>query len=94
MPSHHESFGLVYAEAMSQGLPVIYTRGQGFDGQFPEGCVGYSVKSSDALEIAERVESVLVDYDAMSARCVEHSKDFRWETFASSYYEIYRRCLG
>ncbi|MED4207262.1 glycosyltransferase family 4 protein, partial [Neobacillus mesonae] len=34
MPSIKESFGLVYAEAMSQGLPVIYTRGQGFDKHF------------------------------------------------------------
>ena len=37
MPSVTETFGLVYAEAMSQGLPVIYTKGQGFDGQFEEG---------------------------------------------------------
>ena len=35
MPSVTELL-LVYAEAMSQGLPVIYTRGQGFDGQFEE----------------------------------------------------------
>ena len=28
LPSIHETFGLVYAEAMSQGLPVIYTRGK------------------------------------------------------------------
>ena len=25
MPSHHETFGLVYVEALSQGLPIIYT---------------------------------------------------------------------
>ena len=35
MPSIRESFGRVYAEAMTQGLPVIYTRGQGFDGLLP-----------------------------------------------------------
>ncbi len=29
LPSLLETFGLVYPEAMSQGLPVIYTRGQG-----------------------------------------------------------------
>lgn len=40
MPSHKETFGLVYAEAMSQGLPIIYTKNQGFDGQFPDGYVG------------------------------------------------------
>ncbi len=94
MPSHYESFGLVYAEAMSQGLPVIYSRGQGFDGQFPEGTVGYSVKSSDAAEIADAVEKILGDYEDMSLRCMECSKEFRWEAFASSYFEIYQRCIG
>ena len=29
MPSKHETFGLVYAEAMTQGLPVIYTKNEG-----------------------------------------------------------------
>ena len=47
MPSKTETFGLVYAEAMSQGLPVIYTKGQGFDGQFDEGLVGYHVDDSN-----------------------------------------------
>ncbi|NMA83795.1 MAG: glycosyltransferase family 4 protein, partial [Epulopiscium sp.] len=37
MPSITETFGLVYPEAMSQGLPLIYTRGQGFDGQLEDG---------------------------------------------------------
>ena len=41
MPSRDETFGLVYAEAMSQGLPVIYGVGEGFDGQFPDGTVGF-----------------------------------------------------
>lgn len=93
MPSHYESFGLVYAEAMSQGLPVIYTRGQGFDGQFPEGTVGYSVKSSDATEIADAVERILEDYEPMSLRCVDNSRKFRWEVFASTYSEIYNTVL-
>lgn len=37
LPSIRETFGLVYAEAMSQGLPILYTRREGFDGIFPEG---------------------------------------------------------
>ena len=36
LPSHAETFGLVYVEAMSQGLPIIY-EGQGFDKQFQDG---------------------------------------------------------
>lgn len=32
MPSFKETFGLVYAEALSRFIEVIYTKGQGFDG--------------------------------------------------------------
>ena len=49
MPSITESFGLVYAEAMTQALPVVYTKGQGFDGQFPDGEVGYSVEALNEI---------------------------------------------
>lgn len=31
MVSFRENFGLVYAEALSQGRPVVYSKGQGFD---------------------------------------------------------------
>lgn len=55
MPSFTESFGLVYAEAMSQGLPVIYSKGQGFDGQFAEGVVGYHVDAHDPEELCENI---------------------------------------
>ena len=63
MPSHTETFGLVYAEAMSQGLPVLYTRGQGFDRQFPEGAVGFSVDDNNPNEIADRIQDVIKNYD-------------------------------
>lgn len=55
MPSITETFGLVYVEAMSQGLPVLYTRGQGFDQFFHEGVVGYSVNPTNAIEIAMKI---------------------------------------
>ena len=42
MPSITETFGLVYGEALSQGLLIIYTKGQGFDGQIKEKLAGYS----------------------------------------------------
>ena len=89
MPSRKETFGLVYSEAMSQGLPVIYSKGEGFDGQFPEGIVGYGVESNDAYGIADAIEKILGEYETMSQRCLEKSKVFRWEGFASEYCDIY-----
>ena len=32
MPSKAETFGLVYIEALLQGLPVMYTQNEGIDG--------------------------------------------------------------
>ncbi|MBZ2174079.1 glycosyltransferase [Schnuerera sp. xch1] len=66
MSSKYGTFGLVYAEAMSQGLPVIYIRGQGFDGQVNEGEVGYSVQYDSAEEIAKRIEDILDNYENIS----------------------------
>ena len=58
MPSIHESFGRVYAEAMTQGVPVIYSKGQGFDGIYPDGHVGYSVPSRNPEYIAECIKNI------------------------------------
>lgn len=92
MPSKHETFGLVYAEAMSQGLPIIYTRGQGFDGQFDEGEVGYSVQYDSAEEIADRIKDILNEYEAISNNCIEKVDRFNWGEIAKKYLDIYLEC--
>ncbi len=90
MPSYEESFGLVYAEALSQGLPVVYTKGEGFDGQFPDGVVGFSVDPNNASEIADRVEEILKDYQRFSATAIEKAKIFNWRDIAEKYTDIYK----
>lgn len=94
MPSIHESFGLVYAEAMTQGIPVIYTRGQGFDGQFEEGEVGYSVNCFDSQEIADKIELILSDYNNIAARCIDRSQRYSWDNINRKYKEIYDKSLS
>lgn len=90
MPSFTESFGLVYAEAMSQGLPVIYTRGQGFDGNFNDGYIGYPVNAKKPEEIAEAIIRIIKDYERISANCLPASKKFMWETIVDEYDRVYR----
>ncbi|HEY5555497.1 glycosyltransferase family 4 protein [Acetobacterium sp.] len=89
MPSITETFGLVYAEAMSQGLPVVYTRGQGFDGQFEEGEVGYSVDCFDADDIANKVVDIINSYDNQSNKCIKLCNKFDWDNIIQTYIEIY-----
>lgn len=94
MPSHTESFGLVYAEALSQGLPVIYTRGQGFDGQFVEGKVGYAVSDKDPEEIVGAVLRIVSNYTQISANAIEGCQRFSWNLIADMYKDIYGGILN
>lgn len=89
MPSLTETFGLVYAEAMSQGLPVIYTRGQGFDGQFKEGEVGYSVDAMFTEELADKIILIGNNYNEISKRCIRLVDKFNWSTISNEYLKIY-----
>lgn len=89
MPSFHESFGRVYAEAMTQGMPVIYSRGQGFDGIFPEGEIGYSVDPSNVAEIKQAIKKILEKYPTMSQKCVDSSGIFDWKIISSRLQKIY-----
>lgn len=89
MPSFTESFGLVYVEAMSQGLPVIYSKGQGFDEQFPNGTVGYSVDAHSAQSVAEGIKCVLNEYDAIQSRVVSLARRFNWKEIVKYYYSLY-----
>lgn len=88
--SQGETFGLVYAEAMSQGLPVIYSKEEGFDGQFSDGEVGYAVSVKNVMEIVERIEAVCRDYSTIAGNTVKNVQKFRWDDICARYMDIYR----
>lgn len=94
MPSYTETFGLVYAEAMSQGLPVVYSQGQGFDGQFKEGTVGYHADSNDVLDIKKAIKRIIKEYESISQRCPDLAQRFNWTKIVGKYEEIYNQVLS
>lgn len=89
MVSNAETFGLVYIEAMSQGLPVIYSKGQGIDGYFSNGTVGYGCTPSDVNEVVDATRKILDNYGEISANCSKYAQYFAWEKIASIYNGIY-----
>ena len=93
LPSHVETFGLVYAEAMSRGLPVLYTEGQGFDGQFEEGRAGFALDDNDPAQIAKTIVRALEDYQARSRACIDLAKKFDWDKITEEYIEVYKDFL-
>ncbi|MCC3356089.1 glycosyltransferase family 4 protein [Bacillus sp. REN16] len=90
LPSITETFGLVYAEAMSQGLPVLYTKEQGFDNQFDDGVVGYPVNCMDPIDIADKIIKVLDKYNDFYKRNIQLVNKFKWENIVKMYEQIYK----
>lgn len=90
MPSYSETFGLVYAEAMTQALPVVYTQGQGFDGQFDEGRVGFHVDPYSADDIVYVLKRIINDYNTISCNCIKESNHFKWEDIVKTYCCVYQ----
>lgn len=93
MISYKETFGLVFGEALSQGLPVVYTRGEGFDGQFDEGVVGYHVPSDDFDQIEQTLLKILADYKRLSDNALSEVERFNWDSIAFQFSEAYKRVL-
>ncbi|KRG15756.1 hypothetical protein ACA30_04000 [Virgibacillus soli] len=93
MPSITETFGLVYAEAMSQGLPVLYSKNQGFDGQFLDGEAGYSVDSFDVENIKEKLIQVIEEYEHISIGNIQRCKKFDWVDINKRYEELYKQMI-
>lgn len=93
LPSITETFGLVYPEAMSQGLPVIYTQGQGFDGHFKQGIVGYAVDPKNPWEIAGKIISIGTRYNEVAMNVLELVDKFKWDTISETYNYLYKDIL-
>jgi glycosyltransferase involved in cell wall biosynthesis len=89
MPSKYETFGLVYIEAMSQGLPIVFSEGQGVDGFFKTGEVGFSVKSGDVDGLIEKLYLIMDNYNGISANCNMKSQQFSWLDISNKYIAIY-----
>ncbi|MCR4736777.1 MAG: hypothetical protein K5846_01290 [Bacteroidales bacterium] len=81
----------LYAEALSQGLPVLYARQGCFDGIFPDGTAGFSVAPHNAHELAEKILLISERY----ATVEQHIADlhplhpFNWDEIYRQYLRVY-----
>lgn len=90
MPSKTETFGMVYVEAMSRGLPIIYTKGQGIDGYFSEGSVGYGVNEPLAENIVNNIERILLNYKKLSSEARLQSFNFTRDKILKKYINMFK----
>ena len=89
LPSFLETFGLVYAEALSQGLPIIYSNDQGFDNQIKGYIVGYGVNPYDPMDIKNKLEQVIEKYDSIAKHTIDAALTFDWNRIVGEYLSIF-----
>jgi len=88
MPSHSETFGLVYLEALSQGLPILGSSNQGVDGTF-EVRAGKFVNPKSVDSISDGLKCIINEYNTYELEKIDFSV-FRWGNIASKYLHIYK----
>ncbi len=90
MPSKNETFGLVYVEAMLQGIPILYTDKEGIDG-FYEEKIGEKVnKQADMLEIQQALLKMMKNYNNYEIPIQKIIENHNWKNIALTYKKIYQ----
>lgn len=90
MPSKAETFGLVYVEAMLQGLPILYTENEGIDGFYPEN-IGEKVKQGTVQEIREKLLLMIENYQDYKLSVERLKINHDWNLIAKKYLSIYMK---
>lgn len=96
LPTFSENFGVVVAEALAHGLPVITTRGAPWADLEIFDCGWWVDIGVDPLVHALRDAMALSDEErrAMGARGRDYVKRFDWDAIAKQTLEVYRWLLG
>lgn len=93
MPSIHETFGLVYVEALSQNLAVLYTKEQGIDGLF-DPSIGESVKALSVESIRSGLQKLIQNRRDYKGYEVIDFEQFRWRNIANKYLLMYYNIIS
>lgn len=92
MPSENETFGLVYIEALSQNLPLIYSKNEGIDGYFKDGSIGKAVDPFDKNAIIDGINYVIENYSDIQKTLDDKTifENFKWENIGYNYNQLYK----
>ena len=98
LPSEWEAFGIVLAEAMACGTPVVATRVGGAPDVVQDGVTGRLVEHGDVDALAGAMDALLAD-DGLRARMGAAGKArafaaFSWDAVVESTEALYREVAG
>jgi alpha-maltose-1-phosphate synthase len=91
LPSVFEGFGLVLAEAMSTGMPVIASTHSAGPDLIREGCDGFVLEPDDVEGLAQRLETLRADRRRaveMGVSAAERAREFSWDVHTERVRDI------
>lgn len=91
-----ESFGIILAEAMAAGAPVIASDIPAFVSLLGEGRYGSLFATEDSSDLAKKIIELLRDDETrqrLSIAAQERSKFFDWDTVAEQIFSVYEMAM-
>lgn len=91
-----ESFGIILAEAMAAGAPVIASDIPAFVSLLGEGRYGSLFATEDSSDLAKKIIDLLRDDETrqrLSIAAQERSKFFDWDTVAEQIFSVYEMAM-
>ena len=88
--SFRETFGIVYAEALSQNLPVVYSTGEGFDGWISDSKAAVSALPTDINSIQLAIETLGKKKYSNNEISRTANNIFNWKIVASTLTTRYK----
>jgi len=93
MPSKAETFGLVYIEALSQGIPVLFTQNEGIDGFYDKN-IGEAVNCFEEQNIASGIKKIIENYNKYDFNPSEIIENHNWSEIAKTYLSFYNNIIN
>jgi glycosyltransferase involved in cell wall biosynthesis len=93
MPSRRETFGLVYIEALLQGLPILYTKGEGIDGTYEEKIGERVSKNGEVNEIVTKILKMINNYESYHIPTEKIAVNHNWKNISRGYLLIYNEII-
>ena len=92
--SQEESQGIVFAEAMAAGMPVVATRVGGIPNVVTSGKCGFLCDFGDIQTMAEMVERLLTDkqlWESFSNSAKSSAIQYDWENITAQILKLYKQ---
>ena len=93
LPSRFETFGVVYAEALCTGTPIISTKNGGIDDIYEDGC-GYLVEVDNEDELEDAMKRIMFDAFDHQAIAEKYQSKFGESNFVQQIEKVYEGVLN